>query len=352
MRLRKYIKIVISLVLLFGVAGCKNEKGYVPDNAEYRKNFTAMDTYMSFTAYGKNAEEGLERTAGRIAEIEKLFSVTDEDSEVYAVNHRTEDTVRVSQEVWHVLDEALETGQRSGGAFDISVYPVLQAWGFTTGSYHVPSDQEIQELLKNVGYDKIKIDGSGDMVTLEPGMEIDFGGIVKGYSGDEAVKVLKDSGVNSAILSLGGNIQALGTKPDGSDWTVAVKDPEDTENYMGLLKISDKAVVTSGGYERFFEGDDGEIYWHILDPATGRPAKSGLISVTVVGDCGMDCDALSTALFVKGLEGASEYWKKYGGFDAIFITEDREVYITEGIRDTFTLSGKYENETVKVIAAK
>lgn len=349
MKLRKYTGIIISVILIFSAAGCKNRNIYVADNTEYKKSFSAMDTYMTFTAYGKNAEEGLERAADRIMEIEKVFSVTDKDSEVYGINNRTEQTVEISNELMHVLKDALDISSKSKGAFDISVYPVLRAWGFTTGNYRVPSEQEIQKLSGNVGYDRIKLDSGANTVTLEQDMEIDFGGIAKGYSGDEAVKILRDSGVDSAILSLGGNIQALGTKPDGTAWTVAVKDPDQTESYMGILKIKNQAVVTSGGYERFFEDENGEIYWHILNPKTGYPAKSGLLSVTVIGNCGMDCDALSTTLFVKGLDGAAEYWKEYGGFDAVFITEDHEVYITEGIKDTFTLEGQYQDRNLKVI---
>lgn len=340
--------IIIFIIIIFFVSGC-DKSLYISDDTKYKKDFFAMDTYMEFTAYGKDAKEGLEKAVEKVKEIEKTFSVTNKDSEVYAVNHRTENTIQVSQRLMDMLECTFIISKNTEGAFDISIYPVLRAWGFTTSDYHIPSQQEITELLKKTGYDKIQIDVNKNKVTLQEGMEIDFGGIAKGYSGDEAVQVLKECGIDSAILSLGGNIQALGSKPDGSAWNIAIKNPDNPDSYMGILQIRDKAVVTSGGYERFFEGEDGEIYWHILNPVTGYPAKQGLISVTIIGKNGRECDALSTALFVKGLDGAVEYWKKYGGFEAVFITKEKEMYITEGISKTFVPDGEYKEKEIKII---
>lgn len=345
---KRMVRIIILIMIVFFVSGC-NKSIYISDDTKYKKDFFAMDTYMEFIAYGKNAEKGLEKAIERVEEIEKTFSVTNKNSEVYTVNHRTENTIQVSQRLMDMLEYAFRISKNTEGAFDISIYPVLRAWGFTTSDYHMPSQQEITELLKKTGYDKIQMDINKNNVTLQDGMEIDFGGIAKGYSGDEAVQALKECGVDSAILSLGGNIQALGSKPDGSAWNIAIKNPDHTDSYMGILQVRDKAVVTSGGYERFFEGDDGEIYWHILNPATGYPAKQGLISVTIIGKSGRECDALSTALFVKGLDGAVEYWKQYGGFEAIFITEERELYITEEISKTFIPEGEYKEKEIKIV---
>lgn len=345
---KRIVKIIIFIITIFYMTGC-NKSIYISNDTKYKKDFFAMDTYMEFTAYGKNAEEGLEKAIERVEEMEKIFSVTNKDSEVYAVNHRRENTVQVSQRLMDMLEYTFKISKNTGGTFDISIYPILCAWGFTTSDYHIPSLQEITDLLKKTGYDKIQIDTNENKVMLQEGMEIDFGGIAKGYSSDEAVQALKECGVDSAILSLGGNIQALGSKPDGSAWNIAVKNPDNTDSYMGILQVRDKAVITSGGYERFFEGDNGEIYWHILNPATGYPAKQGLISVTIIGKSGKECDALSTALFVKGLDGAIEYWKEYGGFEAIFVTEEREIYITEGISKTFVPEGEYKEKEIKIV---
>ena len=185
------------------------------------------------------------------------------------------------------------------------------------------------------------------MVTLPEGMEIDLGSVAKGYAGQLAAQMLRNSGVESALLNLGGNVQTVGAKPDGSPWQIGIKDPKG-EDAMMVLSIADQAVVTSGGYERYFE-QDGQTYWHIMDPFTGHPADSGLISVTIVGDEGVVCDGLSTALFVMGLEKAADLWAQSGDFEAVFVTASGEVYITEGLRDHFALTERYADTPVSVI---
>lgn len=347
--MKKLVGLAGMLVLACLFQGCGRNMGYVPENAKYDKSFTAMDTYMTFAAYGKNAENGLEDARRRVQEIENICSVTREGSEIYGVNHRTENTVSLGKESAKLLREAMTISERSGGAFDVTMYPVLQLWGFTDGKYQVPGEEALKEALGKTGYQKINVDTDG--VELEAGMEIDFGGIAKGYAGDEAAVALKNAGVKSAILSLGGNIQTVGTKPDGSDWNVAIKDPEHTDQYMGVLKVSNQAVVTSGGYERYFE-QDGKKYWHILDPKTGYPAQSGLLSVTVTGSSGMECDALSTAFFVMGLKKAINYYQNYGGIEAVFLTDTKEVWVTQGLEKSFTLTGDYEKDSIHYIEKK
>ena len=178
--------------------------------------------------------------------------------------------------------------------------------------------------------------------SMPSGTQIDLGGIGKGYASAQAKKALQDAGVTSAIVSLGGNISALGQKPDGSNWTVAIQDPADTSTYFGLLEVADKCVITSGGYQRYFE-QDGKTYWHILDPATGYPADSGIISATVVSTDDVLSDGLSTALFVMGLDKAEALWRENtDAFDMILMTSDRNVYITSGISDDFSTDLSFE----------
>ena len=160
---------------------------------------------------------------------------------------------------------------------------------------------------------------------------IDLGGIAKGYTGDILTEYLKGEGVQSALLDLGGNIHAIGAKPDGSSWRLGIKDPDGSGN-LAVLELRDKAVVTSGGYERYFEGEDGERYCHILDPETGKPADSGLVSVTIVGDEGWLCDTLSTAVYVMGAEEAGQLWRTRGGFEMVLLSEGGELLVTAGLR--------------------
>ena len=180
------------------------------------------------------------------------------------------------------------------------------------------------------------------------GMELDFGAIVKGYTGDQMAQVLEDNGVTSAIINLGGNVRLIGGNPEGGNWRVGILSPYGEGN-MGILEAQDVNIITSGGYERYFIGEDGKQYWHILDPKTGYPADSGLLSATIIGEDGALCDALSTAAFVMGLERAEEYWKSRDDFEMILVTADNEIYVTEGLEDSFTLTEMSRGIPVQVV---
>lgn len=336
--MKKYFISAMLSALLF-LTGCSAESSPEP----VQGTFFAMDTMMDFTIYG---ESGLiNQSESLIASLESLVSVTDADSELYAINQTG--SGMLTEEASSLMKQALEICRRTGGALDISVYPIVRAWGFTTGSYQVPDEETIQSLLPLVDYTQIQYDAATGVVTLPEGMEIDLGSVAKGYAGQLAAQMLREHGVQSALLNLGGNVQTVGAKPDGSPWQIGIKDPQG-EDAMMVLSVEDQAVVTSGGYERYFE-QDGQTYWHIMDPSTGHPADSGLISVTIVGDEGVVCDGLSTALFVMGLEKAADLWAQSGDFEAVFVTASGEVYITEGLRDRFALTEQYADTPVSVI---
>ena len=224
------------------------------------------------------------------------------------------------------------------GAFDITIAPVMDLWGFFTKDYRVPSDGEIKDALKYVDYRRVSV--SGTRVSVGNGMKLDLGGIAKGYLSGRIIDIFKERGVSSGIVSLGGNVHCLGTRPDGEAWRVAVQNPSG-EGYIGVLPVTDKAVVTSGGYQRYFESG-GKTYHHIIDPKTGVSAESGLSSVTVVSEDGARADALSTALFVMGLDGAEKYYKERGGFEAVLVTDSGEVYVTDGLKDNFESEYEYK----------
>jgi thiamine biosynthesis lipoprotein len=330
--------IAFILILLLMLSGCTS----AASTEAVESTIFAMDTVMNLRVYG--GKELLSYAETLIYDLESKLSVTDESSAIYALNQNGYGTV--DEDTAEVLNTALSFCERTGGALDISIYPVVRAWGFTTGDYRVPNDYEISSILENVDYNAIDFDGVSE-VTLPDGMEIDLGSIAKGYTSNRIIELWRDAGVTSALLNLGGNVQALGSKPDGSDWNVAIQDPVG-DGYLGVIQISDKAVITSGGYERYFE-QDGNTYWHIIDPSTGAPADSGLISVSVIGSDGATCDALSTSLFVMGLDNAAALWAQSDDFDAIFVTEDRDIYVTAGIADIFTPTGDYEGVNVTVI---
>lgn len=313
----------LLLALLLALPGCAPAQ-------PLERTFFAMDTVMTLRLYEGGDENTLDQAEARVRELEGLWSVTDGASEISTLNH--DGSAELSPETAELLGAALDMCRRTDGALDISTYPVLRAWGFTTGEYSVPGGEAIAALLPLVDYGRVALEAGA--AALPPGMEIDLGSVAKGYTGDALAALLKQGGAASALLDLGGNIQAVGSKPDGSPWRVAIRDPAGDGN-IGVVEVVDQAVVTSGGYERYFE-EDGVRYWHIIDPATGWPARSGLASVTVVGESGLLCDGLSTALFVMGREGALEHWRQHRDFEAVLVSEDGSVTITAGLEGRFT----------------
>ena len=305
-------------------------------NAEYTSEVFAMDTYMTLTAYGENAKEAVEAGIAEIQRLDALLSTGDANSEVAQINQNGGGTL--SEDTDYLVKRALAIYQSTQGAFDISIYPVMQLWGFTTGDFAVPSKEDLAAKLALVNAGRISLteDNGVSSITLPEGMEIDLGGIAKGYTSGRVMEVMKRYGIESAVINLGGNAHVLGSKPDGSAWKVGIQDPNDTNGYLGGVSVRDKAIITSGGYERYFE-KDGVTYHHIIDPSTGYPAENGLISVTIVSADGTLADGLSTSLFVMGKDKAVDYWRTYSDeFDMILLTDDEQLYVSEGIKDSFT----------------
>lgn len=326
MKLCKISALIISL-LIFSV-GCGEKTDTL---TKKQLDIFAMDTYMNLTAYGDNAETALENASEIITELEMLLSVTSENSDVWRINASHGESVSVSVDTANIISKAVEYGNLTDDSLDITIYPVLKEWGFTTGNYKIPDDETLENLLENVDYSKIML--NNNTVLVPENYKIDLGALAKGYTGDKVIAELKENGIKSAIISLGGNVQAFGLKPDGSEWKVAVRNPFSPDTDMCILEIENKAVITSGNYERFFTGDDGRKYCHIINPADGFPAENGLVSVTVIGESGIMCDAFSTALFIMGTDSAEDFWKKNGGFDMILVTDDGRIIYTEGLAD-------------------
>lgn len=351
---RRTVCVVMAvLILVFCAAFLQRRQA---SKTVYTKELFAMDTFFALRAYGPQAEEALAACEGRVEELESLLSVTREGSDIRRINQG--ERFGVSKDTFSVITSALELSEETEGALDITLYPVLREWGFTTGEYRIPQAEELQALLEKVDYRAVSLGGGlsdrvdGDLedgvltISVPEGMELDLGAVAKGYTGDCLLALLRERGVTSAMLDLGGNVQVLGEKPDGSAWRVAVRDPFGGGS-LGVLEIRDKAVITSGNYERYFVGEDGNIYWHILDPSDGYPADSGLAAVTVIGEHGVQCDGLSTALFVMGKEAAVDYWRRHRDFEMLLVTEDAHLYITEGLTECFTCSEGWNAEIIR-----
>ena len=325
----------LILILILSLCSCGDKK---PATA----SFEAMDTAMTLTVYG-GKDNVCQTLQDRITALDALLDATDKNSEIYHLN--TEKTASVSDDTATLLNESLRLCGKLDGSFDITVYPAVEEWGFTTGEYKVPDDKRLSELAANIDYRTIQSDGN--TFTLNEKTKLDLGAVAKGYAADVSVDIVKENNAQAAVLNLGGTIALYGKKPDGSRFTVGVADPDSPASYFGTLSCDKGFIATSGGYERYFERD-GKRYIHILDPKTAKPVDNGVLSVTIICDKGADADALSTALFVMGLDKATEYYQNTGGFEFIILTEDDNLYITDGVYDDFTLSDGYSYTLHKV----
>ena len=245
-------------------------------------------------------------------------------------------TAELQPQTADLLQQALDCAARTGGAFDPTVYPLVCLWGFPSGEYHIPTEAELTGALAHTGAQHLQLDGAA--AALDAGCSVDLGGIAKGYAAEQCAHQLEETGAQAAMLSLGGNVQTLGLKPDGSKWTVAIQDPNNTSSYVGVINVGETAVITSGSYQRNFTDTHGKFYHHILKPSTGYPVTNSLVSVTIICTDGVMADCLSTAMFVLGETAALNYWRTYGGFEMVLITSDNRIICTSGLLEEFTLS--------------
>ena len=326
--------------------------GCQADSREVSLQTVAMDTFMDLTVWSKDEEiarDALNQASALIQALDETLSATREDSVIYALNHAGGAWTDVGADTAQLLDRALELSRLTGGALDITAYPAVQAWGFISGEYRVPDDEELEKLAALIDYTKLEVDGT--QARLPQGMEVELGAVAKGYTGDRLAQLMEELRITSALFDLGqSSIQAIGTKPGGSLWRIGLQDPAGS-GYLGVLEVADQAVGTSGGYQRCFE-ENGQTYWHILDPDTAAPARSGLASVTVVSSSGLLCDGLSTALFVLGQEKGIQLWRDHPelDFEAIFISQDGTITMTAGLEDSFALVQGYEDREVTVLS--
>ena len=289
-----------------------------------------LNTVITLTAYVEDPQV-LKDALEECGRYERLLSRTVEGSDVWRINHAEGQPVEVSDDTIVILRCAAAVSEASGGAFDVTIAPASTIWDFTSGEAVLPDAETLAKAAELVDWTKIGIDGN--TVTLPEGMMIDLGGIAKGYIADRIRQYLMEKGVEHAILSFGGNVIAIGQKPDGSDWKVGVQDiDKPTGETMMVLRNSGGSTVTSGIYERGFDLD-GVRYHHLLDPATGWPVQNELASVTILSDSSMVGDALSTAVFVLGTEDGLFLVESLQGVEAVLITRDRGVILSSGAED-------------------
>lgn len=323
----KNVVLFFSFLMIFLNVSCSlNSK-----NKKTVTNFTAMDTYISIQSFGKNSAKANELAQKKVLELENLLSVTNPQSEVFFLNNNQKNWHTVNAQTFEVIDFSVQMAQLTDGAFNPCLYPILKEWGFTTNDFKIPSQKLIAQILPDTDYTNLILDSVHNAVFFPDRMMIDLGGIGKGFAGDKVLEILKQNGIESAILDFGGNIQTLGRKPDGSEWSIGVKNPLTKEITAGI-KVENKAVITSGGYERYFTGSDGKKYIHILDSKSGRPADNEIASVTIISSDGKYADALSTALFVMGIEKAETFRQNNPDFEMLIFTKDGTPHISTGLQ--------------------
>lgn len=350
---QKRLLTVLSLLTLF-TAACSNDNGNPPEElveendprnlAEepYEREEFLLGTLVNLKVYDADKEEALDKAIDRIEELDGTFSMTNPDSELYAVNEASgKEPVEVSDEMFYVIEEAINYAEESGGHYDPTIGALTDLWGIGGDDAVVPSQEAIDEVLPLVGYETVELDKENSTVYLpEEGMKLDLGSIAKGYITDEATEVLVDEGVTTAIVDLGGDIYLLGPSSRGysNPWRIGVQNPfDDRGQIVGLLPVIDEAVVTSGIYERLITAEDGTEYHHILDPDTGYSFDNEIAGLSVTAETAMDGDALSTVLFSMGLEEGLAYASERSDITAVFITRDKEIYVSAGDETDFEL---------------
>jgi len=337
-----YTVLLSILILSFVISGCGQS---IQTNTSqlmetpYKKTEFLMGTVITISIYDEEKEDALDLAFARIETLAEKLAVNNKDSEVDLINENAGvKPYKVSDEVYDVILAGKEYSERAKGSFDISIGSLTSLWHIGYPDERKPLQSEIDAVLPLINYQNIELNEEEHTVFLKnKGMKLDLGAIAKGYIADQAVCVLNSNKVTTAIINLGGNIYVMGNNPSGNKWTIGIQDPFSArENIVGNISVSNKSVVTSGIYERYLEVD-GVKFHHLLNPKDGYPIHNDIAGITIISDKSIDGDALSTSLFTKGIKEALNYIEKMEGVEAIFVSRDKKIYMTPGIKNNFKL---------------
>lgn len=333
----KNSKIITALVIFLIVLAAifyfnnsvKNLEGATVSRSEF-----LMDTIVDLKVHGPKAEEAVKASFEKLEAVENKMSKTIKKSDVYQINkNAAQKWVKIEQSTFQVIQKAVEYAQKTDGKFDPTISPLVELWGIGTEKAKIPETEQIKKAKALVDYNNLKLDSNNYKVKFaHSGMGLDLGAIAKGYAADEVYKILKSYGIKSALINLGGNVLTLGTKKDGSRWKIGIQDPRRQRgSVMAALELTDQALVTSGNYERYFE-KEGVIYHHIISPETGKPARNNLLSVSIITENSFAADALSTSVYMMGLNRGSKLVESLAEVEAIFVTEANQLYLSSGLK--------------------
>lgn len=342
--MKTFFKSLISLSLVTSLffVGCNNTVSKNTSSDPLKRTELLMGTTVSVTLFDHQDPEILNDAFNLVKELENELSLNKSSTLLTELNASSGTApYKVNSTLFDIVEKGVYYSELTNGSFDLSVGPIVKLWSIGLPEARVPSQEEIDAALPTIGYENIILDPDASTIYLEkPNMKLDLGGIAKGYTADAIAGLLASKGVEHALVDLGGNIYTLGHKVDGSLWKVGIQDPfENRNNIVGYVSVADQSVVTSGIYERFLEAN-GKKYHHILDPKTGYPFDNDIAGISIISDKSIDGDALSTAVFSKGLEEGLAFVQTLPGVDAIFISKDSKIYITEGLKGNFVLTNE------------
>ncbi|MGL5150618.1 MAG: FAD:protein FMN transferase [Clostridium sp.] len=330
--------LIFTIFFSFNLIGCNSNKDATTSPLKETNYF--MGTVVTISLYDKQDQKILDKAFERVKDIENTVSINKLGTELDNVNDNAGiSPIAVSDTTFDIVKRGLYYSNLTNGFFDISIGGLVKLWSIGLPEAKLPTQSEIDEQLNYVNYKDIELNETTKTIFLKKnGMLIDLGSIAKGYAADEIAKILKSNGVNKAIIDLGGNILTIGEKAKDTPWKIGIQNPnENRGSIVGSISVSDKSIVTSGIYERYLETNDIK-YHHLLSPFTGYPFDNDIAGVTIISDNSMDGDALSTSVFSMGTTDGLKFINSLDYAEAIFITKDNKVYLSEGINDIFTLT--------------
>ncbi|MCC5890673.1 MAG: FAD:protein FMN transferase [Alkalibacterium sp.] len=333
---KKVLSLMIP-VLSLTLFGCNDDDSRGLADQPYERTEFLLGTVANMRVFNQDGEDAMDKAFDRVKELDEWFSMQNPDSEISEVNRQAGiEPVEVSEEVFYVMERALHFAEESGGSFDPTIGAVTSLWGIGQEYAAVPDQDELDAAVAVVDYQLVELDEDNQTIYLqEEGMVLDLGAIAKGYITDEAARVLVEEGVNTAIVDLGGDIVVVGnsTRGENDPWNVGIQNPYgDRGDIIGMVPVSDRAIVTSGIYERLVRDGDDE-YHHLMNPDTGYPFENNISGISIIADNAMDADAIANIAFSLGVEEGLDYINGLEGVEVIYTTNDLEVFVSEGITE-------------------